>query len=253
MYKVWHAHVCCYCARVIQTGLCTLMCVHVCCYCACDIQTWLCTFMCVYACACTLLLCPCYLDGALHLHVCACMLLLCVWYPDMALHLHVCVCMLLLCTCYLDGTLHLHVCACMCKKSGYQNVILNLSLMLCLASLKRSIWVVFTECTKSMCFHRILWCNKQCYELRIRGHHLLFIQKFLAWGIYRNYFHWFFNGSSLLLLALFVSRLLSQFHYPTMKFSLYFMGYADPNSIPKDEMERKVWMLSQPGTIELTQ
>jgi len=47
-------------------------------------------------------------------------------------------------------------------------------------------------------------------------------------------------------------RLLTTYHNSSGKFSLYFMGYADPSNIPVDPNERKVWALSQPGTIELT-
>lgn len=47
--------------------------------------------------------------------------------------------------------------------------------------------------------------------------------------------------------------LLQKLDYPEAKFSLYFMGYEDPNEIPKDEKERKIWALSRKATIELTQ
>ena len=39
----------------------------------------------------------------------------------------------------------------------------------------------------------------------------------------------------------------------SMKFSVYFMGFADEKNIPKDPAERAKWTFSQPGTIELTQ
>nr|XP_002129304.1 lactoylglutathione lyase [Ciona intestinalis]XP_026693005.1 lactoylglutathione lyase [Ciona intestinalis] len=47
-------------------------------------------------------------------------------------------------------------------------------------------------------------------------------------------------------------RLLLQLHFDAMKFSLYFMGYADAKDIPDDPTERKTWVFRQPGTIELT-
>jgi len=47
-------------------------------------------------------------------------------------------------------------------------------------------------------------------------------------------------------------RLLTTYHNAGMKFSLYFMGYANPEDIPEDANERSVWALKQPGTIELT-
>ncbi|CAK8692279.1 unnamed protein product [Clavelina lepadiformis] len=47
-------------------------------------------------------------------------------------------------------------------------------------------------------------------------------------------------------------RLLAQLHFPSMKFSLYFMGYANPEDVPSDELERKQWMFRQPGCVELT-
>ncbi|KAL5009177.1 hypothetical protein ScPMuIL_014758 [Solemya velum] len=47
-------------------------------------------------------------------------------------------------------------------------------------------------------------------------------------------------------------RLLKKMDYPAMSFSLYFMGYAKAEDIPKDEAERKIWCLSQKATLELT-
>nr|CAB3249362.1 lactoylglutathione lyase-like [Phallusia mammillata] len=47
-------------------------------------------------------------------------------------------------------------------------------------------------------------------------------------------------------------RLLHTIHMPSMKFSIYFMGYADPKDIPSDEKKRKEWTFRQPGTVELT-
>lgn len=47
-------------------------------------------------------------------------------------------------------------------------------------------------------------------------------------------------------------RLLKQLDFPEMKFSLYFMGYADESAIPTDETERTRWLFQQPATLELT-
>lgn len=47
-------------------------------------------------------------------------------------------------------------------------------------------------------------------------------------------------------------RLLKRFDFPDAKFSLYFVGYADPKEIPNDPVERGVWTFRQKGTIELT-
>ena len=47
-------------------------------------------------------------------------------------------------------------------------------------------------------------------------------------------------------------RLLKKFDFPAMKFSLYFLGFVDESSIPKDEKERTRWCFSQPATLELT-
>jgi len=46
--------------------------------------------------------------------------------------------------------------------------------------------------------------------------------------------------------------LLKRLDVPTMKFTLFFLGYEDPKSVPTDEKERSTWALSRPATIELT-
>ncbi|CAN1171808.1 Lactoylglutathione lyase [Linum perenne] len=46
--------------------------------------------------------------------------------------------------------------------------------------------------------------------------------------------------------------LLKRLDFPEMKFSLYFMGYEDPASVPSDAVERTVWTFSKKATIELT-
>jgi len=51
----------------------------------------------------------------------------------------------------------------------------------------------------------------------------------------------------------FVFRLLKKLDFADMSFSLYFMGYADPNDVPVDPVQRQIWALSQPATVELTQ
>lgn len=47
-------------------------------------------------------------------------------------------------------------------------------------------------------------------------------------------------------------RLLHDCHFPSMKFSLYFMGYAKQEDIPVERSERGEWAFRQPGTVELT-
>jgi len=47
-------------------------------------------------------------------------------------------------------------------------------------------------------------------------------------------------------------QLLKKLHFPEMRFSLYFLGFAPPSSIPQDETERSRWTFSQPATLELT-
>lgn len=49
------------------------------------------------------------------------------------------------------------------------------------------------------------------------------------------------------------SRLLHKLHFPTMKFSLYFMGYENEEDFPKTEEERLAWCFSRKATVELTQ
>ncbi|XP_071962265.1 lactoylglutathione lyase-like [Antedon mediterranea] len=47
-------------------------------------------------------------------------------------------------------------------------------------------------------------------------------------------------------------RLLHTLDYPSMTFSLYFMGYCKAEDIPVDIAERTKWCFLQKGTIELT-
>lgn len=47
-------------------------------------------------------------------------------------------------------------------------------------------------------------------------------------------------------------RLLKKIDFPSMKFSLYFMGFETAKNIPKDEDERTKWCFSQKATLELT-
>ncbi|XP_036333548.1 lactoylglutathione lyase [Rhagoletis pomonella] len=46
--------------------------------------------------------------------------------------------------------------------------------------------------------------------------------------------------------------LLVKLDFPEAKFSLYFMGYENPEDVPKDQSERKRWALTRKATIELT-
>jgi lactoylglutathione lyase len=48
-------------------------------------------------------------------------------------------------------------------------------------------------------------------------------------------------------------RLLKRLDFPSMKFSLYFMGYEKEEDIPTDEVERTKWMFTRKATVELTQ
>ena len=48
-------------------------------------------------------------------------------------------------------------------------------------------------------------------------------------------------------------RLLKRLDFPSMKFTLYFMGYEKKEDIPSDETERTRWMFTRKATIELTQ
>ncbi|XP_021994317.1 lactoylglutathione lyase isoform X2 [Helianthus annuus] len=46
--------------------------------------------------------------------------------------------------------------------------------------------------------------------------------------------------------------LLKRLDFPDMKFSLYFMGYEDTSSAPKDPVERTEWTFGRKATVELT-
>ena len=48
-------------------------------------------------------------------------------------------------------------------------------------------------------------------------------------------------------------NLLTKLDFPSMKFSLYFMGFEKAEDIPEDLEERKRWVFSQKATLELTQ
>lgn len=49
------------------------------------------------------------------------------------------------------------------------------------------------------------------------------------------------------------SRLLQKFDFPSMRFSLYFLGYEDKKEIPVEVEDRTSWTFSRRATIELTQ
>ena len=59
--------------------------------------------------------------------------------------------------------------------------------------------------------------------------------------------HFIANGCFLL------CRLLKQLDFPSMTFTLYFMGYEKAEDIPSDETERTQWMFTRKATVELTQ
>lgn len=50
-----------------------------------------------------------------------------------------------------------------------------------------------------------------------------------------------------------LSSLLQKFDFPSMRFSLYFLGFEDKKEIPSDVKERTAWTFSRRATIELTQ
>ncbi|XP_053620668.1 lactoylglutathione lyase [Plodia interpunctella] len=46
--------------------------------------------------------------------------------------------------------------------------------------------------------------------------------------------------------------LLNQYHFPEMKFSLFFMGYENPADVPRDPSMRRSWAMTRKATVELT-
>ncbi|XP_028252710.1 lactoylglutathione lyase-like [Parambassis ranga] len=46
--------------------------------------------------------------------------------------------------------------------------------------------------------------------------------------------------------------LLQKLDFPSMRFTLYFLGYEDKSDIPADIKERTAWTFSRRGTLELT-
>lgn len=58
----------------------------------------------------------------------------------------------------------------------------------------------------------------------------------------------------ILAILLFLFRLLKRMDFPSMKFSLYFLGYEKAEDIPTtDDKERIRWTFSRKATVELTQ
>lgn len=49
------------------------------------------------------------------------------------------------------------------------------------------------------------------------------------------------------------SSLLQKIDFPSMRFTLYFLGYEEKSEIPDDIKERTAWTFSCRGTLELTQ
>ena len=49
------------------------------------------------------------------------------------------------------------------------------------------------------------------------------------------------------------SSLLQKIDFPSMRFTLYFLGYEEKSDIPADVKERTAWTFSCRGTLELTQ
>lgn len=47
-------------------------------------------------------------------------------------------------------------------------------------------------------------------------------------------------------------RLLQKYHFPEMKFSLYFLGFEEASAIPEDADERTKWLCAQKAALELT-
>lgn len=47
--------------------------------------------------------------------------------------------------------------------------------------------------------------------------------------------------------------LLQKIDFPSMRFTLYFLGYEDKSDVPADIKERTAWTFSRRATIELTQ
>ena len=54
-------------------------------------------------------------------------------------------------------------------------------------------------------------------------------------------------------LVFLLCRLLKRLDFPSMTFTLYFMGYEKAEDIPSDETERTQWMFTRKATVELTQ
>ena len=48
-------------------------------------------------------------------------------------------------------------------------------------------------------------------------------------------------------------RLLKKLDFPTMTFSLYFLGFENAQDIPSDPKERTQWCFTRKATLELTQ
>ena len=56
-----------------------------------------------------------------------------------------------------------------------------------------------------------------------------------------------------IIITFLLCRLLKRLDFPSMTFTLYFMGYEKAEDIPSDETERTQWMFTRKATVELTQ
>lgn len=115
------------------------------------------------------------------------------------------------------------------------------------------------ECDVFIVCFRILWCSRPCCGSKTPLNPWISTPESLAWRKYGSglrsslvwtatkwiwWCMWRFHSGS---------RLLQKFDFPSMRFSLYFLGYEDKKEIPELLKDRTAWTFSRRATIELTQ
>ena len=103
---------------------------------------------------------------------------------------------------------------------------------------------------------RISWCSRLCCGWKILLNPWISTPESSAWSesiVLSTSQNWVWWRKWFSLCCVKSSRLLQKFDFPSMRFSLFFLGYEDKKEIPTGLEERTAWTFSRRATIELTQ